>query len=490
MRLAILIFVSFFLAFPAQAATVGPGSGNCTWQLSGTISTGDADRLASLVPVLDDAYDHRQRLCLDSPGGTLAEAVALGKLLVDRAVATELRPGASCMSACAVLFMLGTTYDKPVVGHGSEAVSLDGRYPARRMATDATLGFHRPALSLPEGRAYSSDAVQSSFDLATDAALELTVLSAGGWMDADLLQEMFAHRGDDFFLIDTVGKALRWQIGLIDPPRPDTLDKRAAWNMCNNLVYLRDRYEPQGRPYLPQNVEIITAKAEGGGPFFYVKGADSDPYSHDCYIMQADVQYGPGRFWVCGWYGPGLRKIGETRCDGLKARTEFAEQLFEVSYSTINGFDPGTPLRALATEARAIEARAASDLAAAGDAGRDALRQRCNRVHGLAYVTGVQNFTNMRARPSTASAVVAQLPLGSRVQEVNLYQLGQPTLSVTLDAGAPSRCKEVCVFDAGPQSRDANYALRQQCFDSGAYWYELSTQSRQRGFVNGKFLRY
>ena len=112
-------------------------------------------------------------------------------------------------------------------------------------------------------------------------------------------------------------------------------------------------------------------------------------------------------------------------------------------------------------------------------------------MHGVAFVTGVQNFTNMRARPDVRSAVVKQVPLGTLLQELNI---SNPTLAASLvkvDPQAPRHCQELCVYDAGPVSRDANRAARDQCFESGAYWYELKMPyGAETGYVNGKFLRY
>jgi len=71
--------------------------------LTGTIAPGDADRIAPrLAEIAPDV------VLLDSPGGSVLDALALGRALRRAGIETEVRDGAICLSACPWLFAGGT----------------------------------------------------------------------------------------------------------------------------------------------------------------------------------------------------------------------------------------------------------------------------------------------------------------------------------------------------------------------------------------------
>lgn len=74
----------------------------------GPVTEGDASRLRLALQAADrDASGHKV-LALDSPGGSVIEAFAMVDVMDRERVATVVRPGASCASACAqVLFLSG-----------------------------------------------------------------------------------------------------------------------------------------------------------------------------------------------------------------------------------------------------------------------------------------------------------------------------------------------------------------------------------------------
>lgn len=114
MRAVVAVFLAAVLAvaaFPAAAMTFKLGTtkdGLRVVVASGDIGRGDARRL---VRALEQAGRDRhgvKRLYLDSPGGVVVEAMKMAEVMDEVGVATIVRKGALCASACAsVLFVSG-----------------------------------------------------------------------------------------------------------------------------------------------------------------------------------------------------------------------------------------------------------------------------------------------------------------------------------------------------------------------------------------------
>ena len=88
----------------AMAFALEPGDGGRTVVVArGRIEPGDAERLRQALKRADrDARGHRL-LQLDSIGGNVAEAFAMAEVMDAEKVATVVRRGQTCASACAVI---------------------------------------------------------------------------------------------------------------------------------------------------------------------------------------------------------------------------------------------------------------------------------------------------------------------------------------------------------------------------------------------------
>lgn len=73
-------------------------------QLTGTIDVGAAQRVAA---ELDAHGEYIKTVALDSPGGAVAEALAIGKLIRDKGYATSVAAGALCASSCPLVLAGG-----------------------------------------------------------------------------------------------------------------------------------------------------------------------------------------------------------------------------------------------------------------------------------------------------------------------------------------------------------------------------------------------
>ncbi|CUH75851.1 hypothetical protein [Tropicibacter naphthalenivorans] len=77
-----------------------------TWRLEGTIAPEDAPRL---IAQIDEAEPPIGRLVLQSPGGSVQDALELGRHLRASGIDTEILAGEICYSACPYLFSGGET---------------------------------------------------------------------------------------------------------------------------------------------------------------------------------------------------------------------------------------------------------------------------------------------------------------------------------------------------------------------------------------------
>ncbi|HEV7415083.1 MAG TPA: hypothetical protein VGN98_02930 [Tianweitania sediminis] len=71
----------------------------------GRIGQGSADRLAE---ELEERGEYVQTIVIDSPGGALEDAIAMGRLVREKGFATEVQDGSICASSCPLFFAGGT----------------------------------------------------------------------------------------------------------------------------------------------------------------------------------------------------------------------------------------------------------------------------------------------------------------------------------------------------------------------------------------------
>jgi hypothetical protein len=135
-RAALCLAFSLLVAVPSASAWVavlddGAGGRPAILRLQSGIKKGDLAALETALALVDRDSATKVngvpliKLELDSPGGDVVEAVAIGQLIYQNYIMTTVRPGRECVSACVFILMAGAVH-----------------YPA----DGASIGVHKPLL--------------------------------------------------------------------------------------------------------------------------------------------------------------------------------------------------------------------------------------------------------------------------------------------------------------------------------------------------------
>jgi hypothetical protein len=118
------------MAKPMTFELVGGGKLMAT----GTITPGISDTFAAEV---SKRGDYVKTVVLNSPGGSVSDALAMGRLIRERNFATEIEPGKYCASSCPLVFAGGVERrvgDKAIIGvHQVAAVGSTNGLPRDEM---------------------------------------------------------------------------------------------------------------------------------------------------------------------------------------------------------------------------------------------------------------------------------------------------------------------------------------------------------------------
>ncbi|MGP6085654.1 hypothetical protein [Antarctobacter jejuensis] len=263
---------------PAEAAEItlsdDPAYG-CIADLRGRIEEGDLARLRAVVDQVARLPQYRDliyvgedfedgtpnmgfytplNLCLDSPGGSLTEAMDLTEFVHGR-LGTVVRAGARCESACALIFMAGSFSTESDIG-----LTVN-----RFLHVDGKLGFHAPSLTVPEGR-YDAASVAKAYQISV-AVTELIFRNLVAYRFApSLAARMHATPAEDMHYITKVQEAARWRISILGIDSPGPVTDAVVRNGCTNL-YLsaldQDTSDPDAWPRLGAPLEEVRRNEYG-----------------------------------------------------------------------------------------------------------------------------------------------------------------------------------------------------------------------------------
>jgi len=471
------------LAGPAAAATIEASENPlCPMQLSGLIEPGDLEQLQRVTINLlanperllnrDDVDPETTQglvICLDSDGGSFLESTRLAEYVFETGIGTVLGPEARCTGPCAWVFMMG-------YARGPEELG----FTHRRMHHSATLAFRAPHLPFDDTTPLTADTAQSALtrlQTATATLLRIgNVRLPGGRpaLDADLLQQAFAHAGDTAFAIDTVDTAGRWRIELFGLTWPERIDTVAAVWACTNLTrWPEDRNETSVDVLGIGSIDLVTLPlpTELDSRAHRVAGLDDGHFNNTCLVettLGRDPALGPVLF-ACGTnQGRGVG-LGFEECD-FATPTDAA--LF-APYPALAIFAATLRLRDLPEAATEIATRARAEGQAASD---PPLHRGCTAPAAALRIARVNEYATLRQSPGFDAETLVQVPLGTRVE-------------ITGDAvftGARSTaCRAACTA-AGPD-RSAPAPDVAACYLDNTIWLPARVDGTE-GFIGGRFL--
>ncbi|WP_420326987.1 hypothetical protein [Mameliella sp.] len=462
--LAVIWLCSLVGGQPAAAATIIRGGDpvmGCRISIEGQIEDGDADALRALLDEIGFTADYSpvgRRICLDSPGGRLREALAMADLIGEWAYGTAVPGNAACESACAIVFLAGR-YRHPEAGgaHSSD----------RLLHPRGKLGFHAPSLLLGD-RAYTREEVDTAYAIALDSMAGVLRHRAdmGTAIPDSLFLALLGTPPFEMAYVKTVGQAAQWEIAVAPVAFPGGNAQQAlshlCWHVDSGLIDYPLRPPLQLLDFTYEEIDDRSLYALSNSTFRYEGSArcelrvygDNGPVQA---MGAASYTGGATDQSVSGWAFPYMLYPSETLIADLPVWTEGDATHVDTFFRAVR--DPGS---------------------AVGGAGGF---NNCRLASTSARVINVNDFVNLRAAPGLRAPIVGQLRLAERVQVPDTGRL------VPLrDSQRGQTCLNICsAFAAEPQAQD----LRREaegCIAENMLWYQVVASDGNTGFVSRHFL--
>jgi ATP-dependent protease ClpP protease subunit len=307
---ALVVSICFYgimahCALGADISAGRDGDGNDIIILRGPIEIGDAAKVNQLKTQLGDYSRTRRVLAaihLDSPGGTYTEALKIVDAIYPLdPIGTVVNEGASCYSACALIFMAGHT------GGGSAGI-----FANRRLHHRARLGFHAPYLKGVQGQ-FSGSAIEDSYRMAVASLRELMAKKV---ISASLLTEMLGKGPNEAFVIDTVDKAGRWDIQVVGYPKFPITRKMFCTACENHSFWTADQSSISSRcgerGTIGNQPDGFNMRQHGSDYYIRVFFPLSRGHSTECkVIVKPDATTFNNMPFVVGTFGPPGRDIDQ-----------------------------------------------------------------------------------------------------------------------------------------------------------------------------------
>ena len=201
------------LAGTAQAAEVTfvgtaeqNGMKSASFRLEGEIKEGDVNNVKAALAKAGVTYEQdawrRIVVALDSPGGSFQAGLDLALLFRRQGLATEVRSGDRCFSACALAFLGGTAPPRDPTSPADEGPIPD-QPPDRSLEPGAQLGFHAPYLDIPES-SYTAQNVAQAYTAAVLGITRFIAIADHLYVSMSELPTLLKPTRDDLYMADTV----------------------------------------------------------------------------------------------------------------------------------------------------------------------------------------------------------------------------------------------------------------------------------------------
>ncbi|MEC3860629.1 hypothetical protein VK792_04980 [Mesobacterium sp. TK19101] len=208
-------------------------------RLTGKIERGDAEALRALLTrgdilncVSDGFCPHSATLSLDSPGGSLAEALKLAEVVREFQLVTLLEDRATCASACIFPFVAGYT-------------DYAGDFHPRRFAfASAKIGVHQPSVDVPDG-SYDAEQLRTALGLMDIAKSEAVRQFLSARIDMSVLRQMYDTPASRLSFLSQGRKARIASLLGRGPLVASSVSRRLALDVCASA------FEAMGAPPVP-----------------------------------------------------------------------------------------------------------------------------------------------------------------------------------------------------------------------------------------------
>lgn len=316
------LFLSILLAASAQAGTLGPsGHSGCDFAFRGQIEPGDA----ALLEPIGGSYDG-VTLCLDSPGGSFAEGMAMFEAIRDMNIITRIPAGWRCESTCAFAFMAGSI---------TTGLGVPVTIGAHRLELGGMLGFSAPSVHLDSTRSYRHDEVAHVFELALEFAASLyraRLPETDGWRSFNefLYTRMLEMPLGAMYRIETVADAILAGITLGPVRLPGRITQSAVANLCD-AAFLMEQGPMQARAPAGPAIGAWQQLREN------VQPADRRNWVHEVRTVELQLQ-GRNLIGRVGGYA-------QTRHQAIGCQVEFDEAAANRMVTEFSPFDPDQGVR-------------------------------------------------------------------------------------------------------------------------------------------------
>jgi len=474
----------------------------CSAKFSGQIEPGD------FTSNID--YLIGKNVCLDSPGGSLSEVTAFLELMQKingfgtggddaTTMSTRVKSGERCESACAILFMMGTS-------------SYRTAYPQKILEPGAKLGFHSPFIDPRMSKNYEGDVAYLGGIQTANLLTSLTYKTSSplGVLPVELLSIVFGTAPDKMYYVDTCVEM--YILGISTPDLDETqrhygnrllgfkdceifqaatvtntLESvtNAADRVCASSHVVNYRKWFSKKAYSLENLMFFSNKISQNEDFGeklldYSVSQDGDGisitmalsggYHVPNLVTNADVLFCLVTFR--GYFNNNTMflEMGPTVTFGSMFDYDFNKIIEKpYNYNTVQAFGL-SPLNAkfdtIGNVTSVRQNLVKGQLPTWARSGNE--RLVCGIEQTLSRVVNVQNFTNLRRESYLQARIVGRVPLGASVK------IRQPGTY-----WRPDKCAAAC--------NGKNQNAIKQCIDNNDVWIEVQYNGR-KGFLSRKFL--
>lgn len=225
-----------------------------TLRITGPFQQGDGDKLRVMLAGLKakTARISGQPLAtaeLSSSGGDLFESLKVGYLFREFEVATFVRKGDICLSACAMAFLGGTISRIPPMPLPSRTIEIGGQVGFHNFTLDA-------AVVQNETKGDTTAGIARGFGLGRAGASALIRYAAELGIDAGFMARLLVSPPDTWIYIDTNELFLTVGACPRGPEPPLGRLEQQAVNICNHASGWTSIAEPsQARPVTPRDAK-------------------------------------------------------------------------------------------------------------------------------------------------------------------------------------------------------------------------------------------